>query len=235
MVAFTTNQLTREYYDALCPRGLQANIEYRRELYNACIDDPTVRLAVMEACKVDPLFFIATFGWLQEVRDAPAWMLEDPYNGVKEIPFIPREYQADGIMEAAGALGKMDILSPKSRETGVTWMFMVLAAWDWLFHGASIGFASRDEDSVYSDAEGDSLFAKFMFFLEKLPKWMNAVRDIDWKLNISSMTIRHLESGATITGVASGPNIFRSGRKKWVLLDEAHFFPSNSDYLALRS
>lgn len=186
----------------------------------------------MEACREDPLFFIATFGWLQEVRPKAIWKEDDLYHGETTIPFIPRGYQAKAIKRAVGALGVTDIIVPKSRETGITWIFIALAVWDWRFNGAHIGFVSRDEDSVDTSQGSDSLLGKFQFFLDRLPKWIGCVSGTDYTRNLTNHSFTHHDSGGNLTGLASGPDIFRGARKKWVLFDEAHFFPKESDYLA---
>jgi len=208
---------------------LAANLVYRHQLYRACADDEGLRRVVWERCRSEPMFFVSTFGWLQETRLVAEWMDVNKFEDKSVIPFVPRGYQETAMLRMAKHLGNRDIMVPKSRETGVSWMCIALACWDWLFNGAHIGFVSKDEPSVDSSGPG-SLFSKFQFFVDHLPIWM--CRESDYSRNIANHTFVHHKSGGSLDGVASGPNIFRGDRKKWVLMDEAHFFPKESDYLA---
>jgi hypothetical protein len=220
-----------DFYSGV-PTNLALNLAFRRQVLGACRDSAEYRHAIFEACRIDPLFFIATFGWLQEVRPVAEWQADDWHEGETTIPFVPRGYQARVIRESAKALGRQDLIVPKSRETGITWIYIALAVWDWRFNGAHIGFVSRDEDSVDTSQGSDSLLGKFQFFLDRLPKWMGCVAGADYTRNLTNHSFSHHESGGNLTGLASGPDIFRGARKKWVLFDEAHFFPKENDYLA---
>ena len=206
---------------------LAANLKYREQMYLACAGEPGLRDVVMGRCREDPIFFIRSFGWLQETRLTAEWMSEDRFESRPIIPFVPRAYQEAALRRMVKRLGHRDIIIPKSRETGASWMLVALAAWDWRFNGAHIGFVSKDEPSVDSSGPG-SLFSKFQFFVDHMPIWMRG----NYTRHIANHTFIHQESGGSLDGVASGPNIFRGDRKKWVLMDEAHFFPKESDYLA---
>jgi len=216
-----------ENFDVV-PTNLASNLKFRHDVLEACVGDEDVRWAMRESCRRDALFFISVFGWLQEVRPAAEWQRWDRFDGASgTLPFVPREYQVRAIRKSLEALGKRDIIIPKSRETGVSWKFVALAVWDCLFNGAHVGFVSRDEDSVDSHGPG-SLFSKVQFFLDHLPHWM--VTGADYTRNLSEHTFEFHDSGGTIHGVATGPNIFRGDRKTWVLMDESHFF--RDDYAA---
>ena len=214
------------------PTDLATNLAYRLQVLGACRDSEEYRVAIYEACRQDCLFFIATFGWLQEVRPSAEWQAGNQYEDQNTIPFIPREYQAAAIARSLDALGLRDVLVPKSRETGITWIYVAIAAWDWIFNGAHIGFVSRDEDSVDMSQGYDSLFGKFQFFIDHLPDWMGTKAGRDYTRNLTNHSFTHHSSGGNLSGLASGPDIFRGLRKKWVLFDEAHFFPKESEYLA---
>jgi hypothetical protein len=208
---------------------LAANLVYRDQLYRACAASSGLRGVVLDRCRDDPMFFIRSFGWLQETRLVAEWMPDNRYEDRPVIPFVPRPYQERAMLRMVKHLGHRDIIAPKARETGVSWMSVALAVWDWHFNGAHIGFVSKDEPSVDSTGPG-SLFSKFQFFVDHLPIWM--CNSGDYVRNIANHTFTHHVSGGSLDGVSSGPNIFRGDRKKWVLMDEAHFFPKESDYLA---
>ncbi len=218
-------------YESLCPKTLGANLSFRAHVLEACREDAITRNTVLRLCERDPLFFINTFCWLLETRDAADWQLGGKFGKQKVIPFITRGYQDYAIREAARSLGKRDIIVPKSRETGVTWIFIALAAWDWLFHEQThIGFASKDESSVDDPKDPDSLFSKLHFLLSRLPGWM--LNENDYERSVTHHTMLNLKNESTISGYAATGNLGRGGRKRWFFMDEFHFFPTGSDYEA---
>lgn len=209
------------------------NSRFRRRVVEASYElDSEVRLELWIQCARDPLFFINTFCWLLEARDAAEWQVKPRYGNAKELPFTLRQYQANAISEAVNHLGLRDIIMPKSRETGVTWIWVAIAAWDFIFHGQThIGFVSKDEPSVDNPSDPDSLMSKLKFLLDRLPCWLRPPIE----RNVTNHTFKNLDNGSTITGYAATANLGRGGRKRWFLMDEFHFFSAGEDYLALDS
>lgn len=213
------------------PILLPSNIAFRVSLLRASQTDKMLQAAILKRCEEDPVFFINTFCWLLETRDEAEWMIDGKFGKNKVIPFITREYQAKSIRESADHLGKRDIIVIKSRETGVTWIYIAMAVWDWLFHEQThIGFVSKDEPSVDSANDPDSLFNKFAFLLDRLPSWMMAPGEYD--RNLSDHTFLNRRNGSTVSGYAATGNVARGGRKRWFLMDEYHFFKAGADYEA---
>jgi|DEB0MinimDraft_4_1074332.scaffolds.fasta_scaffold08085_2 hypothetical protein len=218
----------------IVPRELSTNLKWRRDVLQAGYDDPAMAEEIAILCARDCLFFINTFCWILEARSAAEWQIENPLGSANDIPFITREYQADVIRRSVKVLGKRDIGVPKSRETGVTWIYIAIAVWDWLFHpGTHIGLASKDEASVDDANDPDSLFSKIDFLIKRLPNWL--LHPKQFNRNLTTHTLSNLQNGSTISGYAATGNIGRGGRKKWFLFDEFHFFPSGPDSESLES
>jgi hypothetical protein len=186
-------------------------------------------------CARDPLFFLNTFAYLLETREKQDWDIGSRYGSNKVIPFITRGYQDTLIMDVLPFLGRQDIVIPKSRETGISWMIGgALAAWDWIFHDQThIGFVSKDLLSANNPDDPDALFSKFHFLLEHLPYWM--LSPTDYERNITKNTFRNLRNKSSLTAYAAKADIGRGGRKSWMLMDEFHFFEQGDDYAALDS
>ena len=186
-------------------------------------------------CARDPLFFLNTFAYLLETRQKQDWNTDDRYGSSKVIPFITRCYQDDVIMKSLEHLGRKDIVIPKSRETGISWMIGgALAAWDWIFHDQThIGFVSKDLLSANNPDDPDALFSKFQFLIERLPFWM--LSPSDWERNITKNTFKNLKNNSSLTAYAAKADIGRGGRKSWMLMDEFHFFEQGEDYAAMDS
>ncbi len=186
-------------------------------------------------CARDPLFFLNTFAYLLETRERQEWDTSTRYGSSKVIPFITRGYQDDLILKTLEHIGREDIMIPKSRETGISWMIGgALAAWDWMFHDQThIGFVSKDLLSANNPDDPDALFSKFEFLLKHLPYWL--LSPSDYERNITKNTFKNLKNGSSLTAYAAKADIGRGGRKAWMLMDEFHFFDSGDDYAALDS
>lgn len=112
-------------------------------------------------------------------------------------------------------------LTEKSREMGVSWLAVSLAATLALFHeGFAAGFGSRKEEYVDKAGSPKSLFWKLRQFLKNLPPefrggWDEARHAPHLRITIPA-------TGSVITGEA-GDNIGRGDRASIYFVDEAAF------------
>ena len=214
------------------PTELMLNLQYRERILEAGYRSPEVAHELWITCSRDPVFFISVFGWLLEVRGEAEWNTQHRLRKQKEIPFILREYQREAVVRSVEALGRRDVIVEKSRETGVTWIYVALAVWDWVFHGQThISFVSKDLLSADNQNDPDSLFSKFEFFLKHLPLWLRP----HWERHIANHTFKNTDNESSLTAYPATANIGRGGRKSWALMDEFHFFEPGEDYAALDS
>jgi len=220
----------------IVPKELSLNLQYRKQVLEMAYSDPEYAQELMILWSRDILFFINTFCWLLEARKPGDWQLDYRYGVSNELPFITRPYQDKAILRTLQFLGTRDIAVQKSRETGVTWIYIVIAIWDWLFHpDTNIGFASKDENSVDDSTDPDSLFSKVDYLVERLPAWMRGQKNRDFTRNLTKHTIVNHKNGSSIAGYASTADIGRGGRKSWFFFDEFHFFPAGADFASLES
>ncbi len=222
-------------YSSVSLKNPVMNIRFRRDCIRAGYESPEAAKELWTLCARDPLFFLNTFAWLLEPRKKADWNTKDRYGTAKEIPFITRGYQDTVIMRCVEHLGRQDIVIPKSRETGISWIIGgALAAWDWIFHDQThIGFVSKDLLSANNPDDPDALFSKFEFLLERLPSWI--LSKSDYERNITKNTFRNLKNGSSLTAYPAKADIGRGGRKAWMLMDEFHFFEQGEDYAAMDS
>lgn len=220
-------------YSSFVPKDIVGNIEFREAVLEAGYASSDVASQLRMLCSRDALFFFNTFVWLLETRRAADWQVRDRLGGAKTIPFITRKYQDDAILRIIPNLGLRDIRVPKSRETGVTWIFCGLGDWEWCFHeDTHIGVVSKDEASVGDFDDPDSLFSKLEFITKRLPCWLapkNVTR------NVNNISLVNDDNGSTLMGYAATGDVMRGGRKSWMLLDEFHFFKVGADVQALES
>ena len=222
-------------YSSVSMKSPVMNMKFRKMCVGLGYESQDNAKELWMLCARDPLFFLNTFAYLLETRGKQDWNVVDRYGTSKVLPFITRGYQDNLIVDVLKYLGRQDIVIPKSRETGISWMIGgALAAWDWIFHDQThIGFVSKDLLSANNPDDPDALFSKFEFLLKHLPFWM--LSPSDYERNISKNTFKNLKNGSSLTAYAAKADIGRGGRKRWMLMDEFHFFDPGEDYAAMDS
>lgn len=163
-------------------------------------------------------------------RDNPAqfiidWgMTYDPRNVSRGLPaslpfllFKKQEELALWIIERWRA--REPGMIEKSRDMGITWLTMSLAATMCLFNREmSVGCGSRKEEYVDILGDPDSMIEKVRVFLTHLPPDFRG--GWDRKRHSSHMKIIFPESGSILTGEA-GDSIGRGGRQSIYIVDES--------------
>jgi DNA-binding Xre family transcriptional regulator len=137
------------------------------------------------------------------------------------IPFVLYPRQREWLEWAvAHWRARKSCLTDKSREVGLSWLAISLAAaLSILYDNVSFGFGSRKEEYVDKTDEPKSLFHKARMFVEGLPIELRA----GWRREAD--TYMHLvfpETGSVISGEA-GANIGRGDRRSIYIVDEAAF------------
>ena len=221
-------------YSSVTLKNPYLNMQFRKLCVGMGYDSHEFAEEVWILCARDPLFFLNTFAYLLETRAKQDWNTTDRYGTNKVIPFITRGYQDTLVTNILLHLGRKDIVIPKSRETGISWIMIAIAAWDWIFHDQThIGFVSKDLLSANNPSDPDALFSKFHFLIEHLPYWM--LSPTDYERNIGNNTYKNKRNLSSLTAYPAKADIGRGGRKLWILQDEFHFFEQGDDYAALDS
>lgn len=138
------------------------------------------------------------------------------------VPFVlfPRQIEwVDWVMESWR--NRRPGVSPKSRESGVSWLAMALSCTLCLFHeGVAIGAGSRKEEYVDKIGSPKSLFWKARKFVETLPVEFRG--GFDPKNDAPYMRVMFRETDSIITGEA-GDNIGRGDRASLYFVDESAY------------
>ncbi len=197
------------------PPDYAAEYRRRRALINLCENNPLLQAQLKRHYKNNFHAWLADWG----ITYDPRVKLSN-----KVIPFILFEKQkqfVDFVLECLR--DKESGLGEKSRDVGATWLCCAISDWLYLFHpGSSIGWGSRDQDTVDQRGNPDSIFEKIRMQLNWLPQWM-LPRGFDPRLHLKFMTITNPENGSSIKGDA-GDNIGRGGRSLIYFKDEsAHY------------
>lgn len=203
------------YYD-LVPKDLAANLEARAKLREACIGNPELQAAVMQACSEDILFYVNMFCWTYNPKDYP-----DRPNR----PFITWSKQDDILVGLEWAVNnRRDVALPKSRQLGCTWICALFFEWRWHFRNRqSFIVTSRTEEYIDERGSPKELFYKFDYLHEHQPQWMLPPgrhlgrKDVNRPKNMMVNCLNR----SIIAGTSTTPDLGRGDTLTALLNDEA--------------
>ncbi len=191
------------------PKGLAANLRYRKSVISEGYADPGRARVYVAAASQDMLWWINTFVWTFNPRHTKRTQS-------KIIPFITWDFQDDVLLDLEVAISEgEDRLIEKSRDMGASWLVLMDILHHFLFDPmSSFLLGSRKEEYVDKAGDPKCLFWKIDFALKHLPGWM-----------IPEYTPKKLhrhnnENGATIDGESTNQDFARGDRRTGILLDE---------------
>lgn len=206
-------------YIHLVPKGMTANLKWRRSLLKSCREDPSMRASVMKMCREDLLFYVNAFCWTYDPRlDTPT------------VPFITYPFQDETFLDLDASVGKRDICIKKSRDMGASWMLITLFEWRWHFReGQSFLLVSRNEDYVDKPGNSKCLFWKMDFIHKNLPGWMLP------RMTRTNLRLTNDDNGSAIDGESTTGDVARGDRRTAIGMDEFAAFEVDAGYKALAS
>jgi hypothetical protein len=167
------------------------------------------RQTVIDCCSRDLLFWIDTFVWTFNPREHADHPLR---------PFIAYPFQEKALLEIDASIGRRNVILPKSRYIGATWMVLLPIDRRFLFRRLqTFLLVSRTEDMVDKKGDPDCLFAKLDFVHDHLPEWMTG------GLGRAKLSYVNWATGSNIMGTSTTGNMGRGGRKTAVVSDEFAF------------
>lgn len=188
-------------------------LDWRLERINRIRNNSHILPKLKAYYKQNPVQFIIDWGNTFDPRN--------PDIGLpSSIPFLLFPKQEDALLWFVDNWkSRKPCLLDKSRDMGVSWMFIGIACAICLFNeGIVAGFGSRKEEYVDKSDEPKSLFYKGREFLKALPKEFQC----GWNVNKHAPFMRIIfpETNSKITGEA-GDNIGRGARTTFYFVDEA--------------
>lgn len=194
--------------------------------YSAVLAERAARLHKLHTMSAEDVRALKAFYRDNPVNFINDWgMTSDPRNveiGLPvNIPFLLFPKQSE-FVEWVYVLwkGREDGLAEKSRDMGVSWLCVAIAAHMFLFFDdMQIGFGSRKEEYVDEIGNLKALFPKIRMFINLLPR---EFRPVGWSGG-KFMLINNPENGAAIIGEA-GDNIGRGARTGIYFKDESAFY-----------
>lgn len=191
--------------------------EYRVKILNQIKDDKNAICALKKFYKQNPAQFIIDWG-----------VTYDPRNVEKGLPAIcpfllfPRQEEWINWFLDLWRRGKPG-LTEKSREMGLSWLTVALAATMCLFYdGITVGFGSRKQEYVDKLGDPKSLLHKVRQFISFLPEEFRGSWDVT--KHAPHMRIQFPETGSIISGEA-GDGIGRGDRASFYIVDESAWLP----------
>ncbi|MEK7112477.1 MAG: hypothetical protein AAB875_04055, partial [Patescibacteria group bacterium] len=200
-------------------REYQESPEYREKLLtrlkitDACNRSNEAKVYAAAACRADPVFFINNFCWTPNDKYAQY-----------HFPFILYSFQEEMVEWVNKHIDEgRDGLIEKSREMGVTWLFMSLFLWRWLFSDNFNALVGSYKQDKVDDRTKDSLYGMLDYQLKNLPKWLLPKR-FNFKIHRMSMKLINPENNNLIKGDTMNPEFSRGSRRSCIFLDEGAYW-----------
>lgn len=189
-------------------------MRFRQATITRSLKDKPFRKGLIEACKLDILFYINTF----------VFTFNPKKKGYAAAPpFITWPFQEHALLDTPedGDPGLLwcyendkNAVVQKSRDMGWTWLALILEDWLCLFHPfVHCLNISRSAEAV-DDKSQDSLFWKLRWMHRHLPDWLKG--DIEE----TKMFFGFKRTGGVISGEASTGRAGVSGRAGFIFVDE---------------
>ena len=200
------------------PKGVAANIKWRKALRDKARESEQFRKIQKQACASSFIYWVNAFAftfhqkWVNKDGEEVAVVGDDSH-----VPFITWRIQDESALKIIECIEKgTDVLIDKSRDMGASWIVVAIFQWLWQFrHSVTLLEMSRKE--VYVDQWGnmDSLFEKHRYLLRMQPLWLRPRRVRD-----TALMLENQDMGSSIVGESTNEHAGQGGRKTAILLDE---------------
>ena len=195
------------------PKDLLGNLKFRQAILLRAQESDDIRHGLWTMCGQDILFYINCFVWQTNPNKA----------GGEIGPFITWPFQDRAIVEEGGILWRIenrkDLLVEKSREMGITWIFLIVMDWLCRFRPYHDSLMMSKSSQAVDSPTRQSLFGKLRFIHEHLPLWLHNPSPkvfIDNKMNMI-----YPVTNSTVTGFSSTGRAGVSERGSEMFVDEA--------------
>lgn len=197
-------------YNHLVPKGLRANLEFRRASLEHGRSSARAAHELWMMCSRDPLFWCNTFVWTYNPR-----LLH------RVVPFILYDFQERTLLDLVTSTGVVegypaqDLLIEKSRDMGASWLCIMAHAWPWQFREfVSFLWVSRKEDLVDKTDDPDSMMWKMDLLIRMQPVFMRP------HVLRNKLHFKNEETRSTIDGASTTGDVSVGGRRTGMILDE---------------
>ena len=166
-------------------------------------------------CKADPVYWINNWCWTHDSR------MEDPWPMTLPFTLWPKQEELVRWLVGRIQTGRQGGIK-KSRDTGVSWVTVVVGVWLWLFQPeTTITYGSRKAGLVDKLGDPDALIERARMVLTELPAWMRPAGYVE-RVHGMYMRIVNPANRSIIKGEA-GDEMGRGGRSKVYFADEFGF------------
>lgn len=195
------------------PKEIRANKAYRAQILRIAEMSPNFREECWIRAKHDFVWFIDTFGYTFNPKQHP---------GAPHRIFILREYQEDMSRTLIHSVGKHDVVVPKARDMGASWVCIAILTWLWQFYDSfSALLGSSKQEYVDQRGNPKSLFWKFDYLIKSQPVWLRPF--IRPGVERTQNLLVNRMNTSTLTGESTNPDFGRGSRPAVIVLDEFAF------------
>ena len=206
----------------LVPKTLAENIEFRRQVIERGCRSKEYAADLRLMCQRDLLFWINTFCYIKEPR-------KRAFSKYRIFPWLTWPIQDWWLTHADELFGMENIITPKSRGTGATWMMIALFLHQAIFFDdVELGLVSSVADNVDQIDNPSTLFGKIDVLMRYMPAFLIRKEDCDR----GPMRFVNRARRSSIHGSASTGDLFRGHRKTAVGQDESAAFLKGADEAA---
>lgn len=189
------------------------NLRYRAQIIANANQNPAVIPHLKQLCKQNILFYVNTFCYTY--RTDLSRKGKNPYVNVCTFPF-----QDDLLTWMVWSYKEnLEFLVEKSRDIGLTWMWVWYDSWLKLFHEGVTTLAMSQKETDVDNRSNNSIFEKARINLRAHPDWLRG----GWVENSPSdkiMAIKTPETNGESLGAVAKGTAARSGRGSVVFYDE---------------
>ncbi len=220
--------MTASPHYRLVPKGLEANLRFRRALIEDAARDDAAAAQLRTMCAQDVLFYVNAFCWTY-----------DPRSPIQVTPFLTYGFQDAAMLSLVDAVEVgQDVAMPKSRDMGASWMGLTVFEWLWHFRrNLSFLLVSRNEDYVDKRGDPKALFWKIDFLHQHQPRWL-LPRDRwlgDKDPGRKTLHLRNADTESVIDGESTTGDAGRGDRRTAMFIDEHAAFEVSDSFRVLNA
>ena len=220
MTEFDNKEITRrkkEFQEFLHSDDYQDKLDTRLKIFDGCERSKEAQQYAYQLCYREEnsaegcKFFVNNFGFTFDPR---------PEHAPHHLPFITFPFQDRAIQWFLEHIeGGVDGLVEKSRDMGMSWIFIYVALYLWLFRDGTNVLLGSYKEVLVDDKTIDSLFGKVVYALNCMPKWM-LPKGFKMSQHKTHMKLINPANGNVINGDTMNPDFGRGARKTVIFFDE---------------
>lgn len=208
----------------------QAVKTVRAEIHERFAASAAFRAEEIARCRRDPAWFVVMWLSVEEPRaDLENLTADGDIDPIKPfVPYAPQVRLIQLFVAIVSLPAQFDLLVDKARGFGISFTFLAVCYWGWLFRHWRGRFLSQKLEKTDRALDLDSLFGKIDLFIERtpdefIPAGFNRPQRGRARQHRLEAMFKNPDTGAQLTAEATTGDSVRGGRATYVCNDEAAF------------